>query len=200
MYEQPKLSFELDALEPYFDRENLDIHYNKHHVAYIKKYNEIVEGTGLANKDLKEVLKNLDSVPEEIKKKVINMGGGAWNHSFFWSVLTPADKSGEPGENTAKAINEAFGGFDEFKEKFSEAAATVFGSGWAWLVVNSDGKLEILKTSNQDCPLSSGLKPILTLDVWEHAYYLKYRNLRPDYIKAFFNIINWEKVEENLNE
>jgi len=195
MYEKPELGFELDALEPHMDKENLDIHYNKHHSAYVKKFNAAVEGTEYVDKPLEDLIKDIENVAEDSRTAIRNNGGGALNHSFFWSVLAPASESGEPGEKVSAAIKEAFGSFDGFKEKFSDAAATVFGSGWAWLVVGENG-LEIMKTSNQDSPLSIGKKPILCLDVWEHAYYLKYRNLRPDYIKAFFNIINWKKVEE----
>ena len=200
MYEQPKLGFELDALEPYLDRENLDVHYNKHHVAYIKKFNDAVRGTEFEDTDLKVLIRDLEVLPTTIRTAIRNNGGGTWNHSFFWSVLTPERLSGKPLQNTLALIEESFGSYDEFKEKFSTAAATVFGSGWAWLVVDVSGKLEIVTTPNQDNPLTKGLKPILTLDVWEHAYYLKYKNLRPDYIKAFFNVINWTKVEEYLME
>ena len=198
MYEQPKLDFELDALEPYLDKENLDIHYNKHHVAYIKKFNDAVKGTEFEDADLKDLLKNLESLPNNLKLAVKNSGGGSWNHSFFWSVLAPEGVSGKPLKNTSAMIEESFGSYDEFKDKFSVAAASVFGSGWAWLILNDEGKLEIVTTANQDSPISKGQKPILTLDVWEHAYYLKYKNLRPEYIKAFFNVINWKKVEEYL--
>ena len=200
MYEQPKLEFELDALEPHLDRENLDIHYNKHHVAYIKKFNDAVRGTQFEDVDLKILLKDLETLPANLKNAIKNNGGGAWNHSFFWSVLSPERLSGKPRPNTLALIEESFGSYDEFKEKFSAAAIGVFGSGWAWLVVNSDRKLEITTTANQENPITRGMNPILTLDVWEHAYYLKYRNLRPDYVKAFFNVINWYKVEEYLME
>ncbi len=198
MYKQPKLLFELNALEPYLDKENLDIHYNKHHVTYITKFNDAVKGTNYENIELKQLLVELNSVDEKLRNVIKNMGGGAWNHSFFWEVLAPASVSGKPGKNTSALIEEAFGSYDEFKKQFKDAALSVFGSGWAWLVVNKAGKLEIIKTANQDCPLTLGLKPILVLDVWEHAYYLKYRNLRGDFIDAFFNVINWKKVEENL--
>ncbi len=200
MYKQPELGFEYDALEPHLDSETLEIHYSKHHAAYCKKFNDAIEGTDLEEKDLKEILENLDSVPEEIKAPVINNGGGAWNHSFFWSVLCSEADSNEPGEKLLESINETFGSFDDFKKQFSEAAATTFGSGWAWLVKNSEGKLEIVKTFNQGSPISEGLKPLLVIDVWEHAYYLKYRNLRPDFIEAFWNVVNWKKVEEYFLE
>ena len=197
MYELPELKFNYDALEPHLDAETLKIHYSKHHAAYVKKFNDAIEGTKLEDKSPIDLIKNLDSVPENLRVAIRNNGGGAHNHSFFWEILCPEEMSGEPGEKTSSAINKAFGNFDEFKKQFSEAATTVFGSGWAWLVVGTNG-LEIIKTANQDNPVVQGKKPILTLDVWEHAYYLKYRNLRLDYIAAFFNVINWKKVEENL--
>jgi Fe-Mn family superoxide dismutase len=195
MYNKPELGFELDALEPYMDRENLDIHYNKHHSAYVKKFNDAVEGTEYADKPIEDLIKDIEKVSENLRTAIRNNGGGALNHSFFWSVLAPSSDSGEPGEQLKKAIEDSFESFNNFKKQFSEAAVSVFGSGWAWLVVGENG-LEIMKTSNQDSPLSVGKKPILCLDVWEHAYYLKYRNLRPDFVEAFFKIINWKKVEE----
>lgn len=198
-YEQPKLPFEFDALEPHFDKETLEIHYSKHHAAYCKKFNDAVSGTEYDSKELYDILVDIENVDEKLRTAIRNNGGGAWNHSFFWEVLCSPSESGKPLENTEKSINDAFGSYEEFVKQFSDAAATVFGSGWAWLVVNKEGKLEILKTQNQDSPISKGLKPILVLDVWEHAYYLKFRNLRPDYIKEFFNVINWKKVEEKLN-
>jgi len=199
MYEKPKLAFELDALEPHLDKENLDIHYNKHHTAYVTKFNAAVEGTEYADKELGELLKDIDGIEGDVKIAIVNNGGGAWNHSFFWSVLAPASESGEPSEELSSAIDSAFGSFEDFKKQFSEAAVTVFGSGWAWLVKDSEGKLEIMKTSNQDSPLSVGKTPLLCLDVWEHAYYLKYRNLRPDFIEAWWNVVNWERVGENFS-
>jgi len=198
MYEQPELGFSYDSLEPHFDKETLEIHYSKHHAAYVKKFNTAVEGTDSDNRDLFDLIKDIENVPEDIRTAVRNNGGGAWNHSFFWEVICPSSESGEPGEKVGAAINEAFGSYDEFKKQFSDAAATVFGSGWAWLIVGDNG-LEIMKTANQENPISSGKNPILVIDVWEHAYYLKYRNLRPDYIEAFFNLINWKKVEEKFS-
>ena len=195
MYNKPELGFELDSLEPYMDKENLDIHYNKHHSAYVKKFNDAVEGTEYENKSVEDLIKDIENVSENLKTAIRNNGGGALNHSFFWSVLSPASESGKPGDELSKAIDESFGDFENFKKQFTEVAVSVFGSGWAWLVVGENG-LEIMKTSNQDSPLSVGKKPLLCLDVWEHAYYLKYRNLRPDFVEAFFNIINWKKVEE----
>lgn len=199
MYELPELDYDYDALEPHFDEETLKIHHGKHHAAYVKKFNDAVKGTEYADMDLRDLLIELDKIEGDVATAIRNNGGGAYNHSFFWECLCPEKDSGEPLENTSAAITKAFGSFDEFKKQFSEASATVFGSGWAWLVAGDNG-LEIVKSSNQDNPMSVGLKPILCLDVWEHAYYLKYRNLRPDFIEAFFNIINWKKVEERLLE
>jgi Fe-Mn family superoxide dismutase len=195
MYNKPELGFELDALEPYMDKENLDIHYNKHHSAYVKKFNDAVDGTEYADSLIEDLIKDIENVSENLRTAIRNNGGGALNHSFFWSVLCSSSNSGEPSSELASSIDKAFGNFENFKKQFSDAAVSVFGSGWAWLVVGETG-LEIMKTSNQDSPLSVGKKPILCLDVWEHAYYLKYKNLRPDFIEAFFNIINWKKVEE----
>ncbi|MCH7850564.1 MAG: superoxide dismutase [Nanoarchaeota archaeon] len=199
MYELPELDFDYDALEPHMDEETLKIHHGKHHAAYVKKFNDSVEGTEYEKVELRDLIVDLDKIKGDIQTPIRNAGGGAYNHSFFWEILTPEKDSGEPLENTAKAINESFGSYDEFKKQFSEAALTVFGSGWAWLVVGEKG-LEIVKTPNQDNPMSVGLKPILVIDIWEHAYYLKYRNLRPDYIEAFFNIINWKAVEKKFLE
>tara|TARA_Y100000310_G_C20690811_1_gene822079 strand:- start:1812 stop:2414 length:603 start_codon:yes stop_codon:yes gene_type:complete len=197
MYEQPELGFEFDALEPHMDEATLKVHYGKHHTTYVKKFNDAVEGTEFSEKDLGEILRNLDTIPQDIKLAVINHGGGALNHSFFWRCLIPTKEFKEIDGKIKAAIEEKFKSFEEFKKQFSDAAATVFGSGWAWLVKGEDG-LEIIKTSNQGSPLSIGKVPLLVIDVWEHAYYLKYKNLRPDYIEAFFNIINWEQVEKNF--
>jgi Fe-Mn family superoxide dismutase len=200
MYEQPKLPYDTDALEPFYDQETLEVHYGKHHAGYVKKFNAAVEGTEYADRELKELLIDLNDITGEIHNNIKNNGGGAWNHSFFWESMCPEEESLGPGEKLLTAINEAFGNLEEFKKQFTHAAATVFGSGWAWLVVNKEGKLEIIKTHNQDNPMTEGMRPLLTIDVWEHAYYLKYKNMRPDYIEAFYNIINWKKVEERLEE
>ena len=198
-YTQPELGFSFDALEPHLDAETLEIHYGKHHAAYCKKFNDAVSGTEFDEKELDELLADLGDLPTEVQGAVRNNGGGAWNHSFFWSSLCSESESEEPSGELLDAINSTFDSLDTFKEEFSEAAATQFGSGWAWLVVGEDG-LEIMKTSNQDCPLTQGKKPILCIDVWEHAYYLKYRNLRPDFIKAFWNVVNWKEVEKKFLE
>jgi len=192
-HELPALPYGFDALEPHIDARTMEIHHDKHHAGYVKKLNAALEGSELAEKDVKELLKDIDSVPSEIKTAVINNGGGHANHSLFWEILSA--EGGKPEGALAEAIDKDLGGFDSFKEVFSKAAAGRFGSGWAWLVV-SDGKLEITDSANQESPLMDGKTPILGLDVWEHAYYLNYQNKRPDYIEAFFNIINWAKVSE----
>jgi len=192
----PDLKFEFDALEPHIDKETMEIHHDKHHAGYVKKLNDAVVGTNLENKDIKEIIGDIDSVPEEIAKAVINNGGGHANHTLFWEILSPTKT--ELSGDLLEAISKKFGSFEEFKIKFSDTAATRFGSGWAWLVLKG-GELEITSTPNQDSPLMNNQTPILGLDVWEHAYYLKYQNKRPDYIEAFFNVVNWDKVAENFS-
>ncbi len=188
----PDLPFAYDALEPYIDSETMTVHHDKHHAAYTTKFNAALEGHDeLFEKTAEEILSDLTQVPEKIRTAVINNGGGHVNHSLFWEVLSP--ESGEPGGELLKALERDFGGIEKFKLQFEEAATTQFGSGWAWLTVDS-GKLAVEKTSNQNTPLSDGRTPILALDVWEHAYYLQYKNLRPEYITAFWNIVNWEAV------
>ncbi|EAE8117663.1 superoxide dismutase [Listeria monocytogenes] len=197
-YELPKLPYTYDALEPNFDKETMEIHYTKHHNTYVTKLNEAVAGhPELASKSVEELVANLDSVPEDIRGAVRNHGGGHANHTLFWSILSP-NGGGAPTGNLKAAIESEFGTFDEFKEKFNAAAAARFGSGWAWLVVN-DGKLEIVSTANQDSPLSDGKTPVLDLDVWEHAYYLKFQNRRPEYIDTFWNVINWDEANKRFD-
>ncbi|MBI5975661.1 superoxide dismutase [Staphylococcus canis] len=195
-FELPKLPYAYDALEPHIDKETMEIHHSKHHNTYVTKLNSAVEGSDLENKSLEELIANVDSLPEDKKTAVRNNGGGHLNHSLFWTLLTP--NSEEKGEVVDK-INEKWGSLDAFKKEFADKAAARFGSGWAWLVVNN-GELEIVTTPNQDNPISEGKTPILGLDVWEHAYYLKYQNKRPEYISAFWNIVNWEKVDELYKE
>lgn len=190
----PKLPYAYDALEPYIDAETMTIHHDKHHATYVANVNAALEKHPEIGEDLEALLADVDSIPADIRQAVINNGGGHLNHALFWELLSPEKQ--EPTAQVLAAIEEAFGSFDEFKATFTQAATTRFGSGWAWLVVNENGKLEVLSTANQDTPISQGKAPILALDVWEHAYYLKYRNVRPDYIKAFFDVINWEKVAE----
>ncbi|MCI2889972.1 superoxide dismutase [Staphylococcus hominis] len=194
-FELPNLPYAVDALEPHIDKETMEIHHDKHHNTYVTKLNAAVEGTDLESKSIEEIVANLDSVPENIQTAVRNNGGGHLNHSLFWELLTP--NSEEKGTVVDK-IKEQWGSLDEFKKEFTDKAAARFGSGWAWLVVNN-GKLEIVTTPNQDNPITEGKTPILGLDVWEHAYYLKYQNKRPDYISAFWNVVNWEKVDELYN-
>jgi Fe-Mn family superoxide dismutase len=187
----PELGYAYNALEPFIDAATMEIHHTKHHQAYITKLNEALEKhPGLQGKAVRELLENLEAVPEDIRGAVRNHGGGHYNHSLFWPLL----KKGVPfGGDIKGPIEKKYGGLEGFKETFSQAAATRFGSGWAWLVVR-EGELDVISTANQDNPVSLGLVPILGLDVWEHAYYLKYQNRRPDYIKAFFEIINWNEV------
>ncbi|MCD2136880.1 superoxide dismutase [Salinicoccus halitifaciens] len=192
-FELPELPYAYDALEPHIDKETMEIHHSKHHNTYVTKLNDAVEGTDLESKDIEEVIKNLNSVPEDIKTAVRNNGGGHYNHSLFWEMLTP--DSSEPSGDVKDAIESKFGSLDAFKEEFEAAGAGRFGSGWAWLVVNN-GELEVVSTPNQDNPITDGKTPILGVDVWEHAYYLKYQNKRPEYLKAFWNVVNWEKVNE----
>jgi superoxide dismutase, Fe-Mn family len=193
VHELPELGYEFDALEPHIDAKTMEIHHDKHHAGYVKKLNAALEGhTDLQEKSAEELIKNLGSIPADIKKAVQNNGGGHVNHSLFWSILK---KGVSPIGEIKDAIHAKWGSGEKFKEEFSEAATTQFGSGWAWLVV-SNGELEIVKTANQDSPLSDGKVPILGIDVWEHAYYLKYQNKRPEYVEAFWNVVNWDKVNE----
>lgn len=194
-YQLPKLPYGYDALEPYIDVETMHIHHEKHHNAYVTNLNAAIEKhPELGSKSIEELIADIDALPEDIRTAVRNNGGGHANHTFFWEIMAPK-AGGEPVGELKTAIDEAFGSFTDFKAKFKAAATTRFGSGWAWLVVK-DGKLEITSTPNQDSPLMEGLTPILGLDVWEHAYYLNYRNVRPDYVDAFWNVVNWDKVNE----
>lgn len=190
----PELPYAYDALEPYIDAETMTLHHDKHHATYVANANAALEKHPELGDDLEVILADVDKIPADIRQAVINNGGGALNHSLFWEFLSPEKQ--KPTADVLAAIEAAFGSFDNFKAEFTKAATTRFGSGWAWLVVNKEGKLEVTSTANQDNPISEDKKPILALDVWEHAYYLKYRNVRPDYIKAFFDIINWAKVAE----
>ncbi|WP_346207403.1 superoxide dismutase SodA [Caldifermentibacillus hisashii] len=191
-FELPQLPYAYDALEPHIDKETMNIHHTKHHNTYVTNLNNAVAGTEFENKTVEELVSNLDAVPENIRTAVRNNGGGHYNHSLFWQLLSP-NGGGEPSGALLDAINAKFGSFSAFKDDFTKAATGRFGSGWAWLVVNN-GELEITSTPNQDTPLSEGKTPILGLDVWEHAYYLKYQNRRPDYIAAFWNVVNWDEV------
>ena len=195
MYTLPELGYNYDALEPFIDTRTMEIHHKKHHQAYIDKLNKALEKyPKLQNRPVEELIRNLSMIPEDIRTAVQNHGGGHANHSFFWKILK---KDVEPSGEILKAINKKFKGIDNFKEQFKDAATTLFGSGWAWLVWNGK-ELEIVKTPNQDNPINQGKIPVLGLDVWEHAYYLKYQNRRPEYVDAFFNVINWKHVNDNF--
>jgi Fe-Mn family superoxide dismutase len=193
----PDLPYAYDALEPTIDEQTMHLHHDKHHQAYVDKANAALEGTEWADKDVEEVLQNLDSLPADKQAAVRNNGGGHYNHSLFWEMMSP-DGGGEPSGELADAINSAFGSFDSFKEQFKEAGITQFGSGWAWLVKSSDGGVAVVKTANQDAPISDGQTPLLGVDVWEHAYYLKYQNKRPEYLDAFWNVVNWDYVAQRF--
>jgi len=191
-YKLPKLPYDNNALEPDIDARTMEIHHGKHHAGYVAKVNTALKGSGLEGKSIEEVVSDLSAVPEDKRGAVRNNGGGHANHSLFWTVMKPGG-GGAPSGAIAEAIDAKFGSFDKFKEEFSNAAATRFGSGWAWLSVDG-GNLVVESTPNQDSPLMEGRTPILGLDVWEHAYYLNYQNRRPDYISAFFNVVNWDEV------
>jgi superoxide dismutase, Fe-Mn family len=194
-FELPQLPYAYDALEPHIDKETMNIHHTKHHNTYVTNLNNALAGNEeLLSKSVEEVISNLDAVPEAARGAVRNNGGGHANHSLFWQILSP-NGGGEPTGALADAINSKFGSYESFKDEFAKAATTRFGSGWAWLSV-SNGELELSSTPNQDSPLMEGKTPILGLDVWEHAYYLKYQNRRPDYINAFFNVVNWAEVSK----
>lgn len=194
MHALPKLPYAYDALEPHIDARTMEIHHTKHHQAYIDKLNGAIKGTEFEKMDVNELLKQLNKVPENIRTAVRNHGGGHSNHSFFWQIMGP-DGGGEPSGKVGDAIKETFKGFDKFKEIFTEAAMSRFGSGWAWLIVDN-GRLGITSTPNQDTPISEGKTPILGLDLWEHSFYLLYQNRKADYIKNWWNVVNWDKVNE----
>lgn len=196
-YTLPDLPYAYDALEPHFDARTMEIHHSKHHQGYTNNVNAALEGTGMEGKDIEEVLSNISSLPTDKQQAVINNGGGFANHSLFWTILSP-NGGGAPTGELGDAITSAFGSFDAFKELFSKAAATRFGSGWAWLSVDSNGSLKVHSSANQDSPIMDGLTPILGLDVWEHAYYLNYQNRRPDYVSAFWSVVNWDQVSANF--
>ena len=196
-FELPDLPYKYDALEPWIDVKTMEIHHGRHHKTYTDKFNTTIEKyPELFHKKAEDLLKDLAALPEDIRNGVKNNGGGFVNHSFFWTVIEPGKEQNIPSGQILEKIKEAFESFDEFKKQFSDSALNRFGSGWTWLVSNKSGELAIMSTQNQDSPLSIGLKPILCIDVWEHAYYLKYQNKRAEYIEAFFHLINWEKVEQ----
>ncbi|PNM84517.1 superoxide dismutase [Streptococcus sp. FDAARGOS_146] len=190
----PDLPYAYDALEPYIDEETMHLHHDKHHNTYVNNVNAALAKHPEIGEDLERLLADVESIPTDIRQAVINNGGGHLNHALFWELMTSEETA--PSAELAADLEATFGSFDDFKTAFTTAATTRFGSGWAWLVVNKEGKLEVMSTANQDTPISEGKTPILGIDVWEHAYYVKYRNVRPDYIKAFFSVINWNKVDE----
>ncbi len=195
-FEVPALPYAFDALEPHIDAKTMEIHHDKHHAAYTTKFNDALKGQdALAGKSAIDILKDIGSAPDNIRQAVINNGGGYVNHTLFWEIMGP-NSGGEPGGTIGADIKKIWGGFDKFKDEFANAAATRFGSGWAWLGLDKSGKLHVGSTANQDSPYMEGHTPILGLDVWEHAYYLKYQNRRPDYINAWWNVVNWKKVDE----
>ncbi len=196
-YKLEPLKYNYNALEEVIDEETMKIHHDKHHQAYVDKLNKAVEGTEWEDKPIEELLKNLDSIPEDIRTAVRNNGGGHYNHNLFWETMTPGG-SKEPVGNLKKAIEKSYDSFDDFKEKFEEKGAGQFGSGWVNLV-EKDGKIEIVSNPNQDSPISDGYKVIIGNDVWEHAYYLRYQNKRPDYLKAWWKVVNWDVAEERYN-
>lgn len=192
-YKLPELTYAYDALEPHIDARTMEIHHSKHHATYVANVNAALEGTEFADKDINELIANLDALPADKQTAVRNNGGGHANHTLFWEVIAPGGSNTPVGE-VAAAIDAKFGSFDAFKEEFAKAATTRFGSGWAWLIVDGDS-VAVTSTPNQDSPVMEGKTPILGLDVWEHAYYLNYQNRRPDYIGAFWNVVNWDVVE-----
>ena len=195
----PKLPFSFDALEPYIDAQTMQIHHDRHHQAYVDNLNKAVStDPELAKPGVENLLRRLDTLPAAIRTQVRNHGGGHANHSLFWQTLAPASQSGKPSGPLARAISQAFGSQEKLKESLRTAAASVFGSGWAWLSVGPGAKLSVETTSNQDSPLSAGRQPILGIDVWEHAYYLKYQNRRPEYLAAFFHVVNWSFVSDQF--
>lgn len=195
-FELPALPYPTNALEPHIDAQTMEIHHGKHHATYVNNLNAALEGhSDLAEKSLEDLIRNINEVPESIRTAVRNNGGGHYNHTLFWESMSP-NGGGQPTGELAEAINQTFGGFDKFQEEFTKAALTRFGSGWAWLVVKPDGKLAVTSTPNQDNPLMDGDIPLLGLDVWEHAYYLKYQNRRPDYVKAWWNVVDWEETNK----
>ncbi len=192
-FELPNLPYAYDALEPHYDAQTVEIHHAKHHNTYVTKLNAAVDAAGISGKSLVDILTSLDSIAQDKRTPVRNHAGGVWNHTFFWHSLS-GNGGGSPSGAIADAIDAKWGSFDQFKDAFSAKAVNHFGSGWAWLVVDENGDLQITDTHDQGCPISDGHKPLLTIDVWEHAYYLKYRNVRPDWIAAFWNLVNWDEV------
>jgi len=198
-FELPPLPYAYNALEPYIDEETMHLHHDKHHQAYVTNLNNAVQGTQFENMPVEELVRNINQVPENIRTAVRNNAGGHVNHTMFWEIMTPGG-SKEPSGALANAINSTFGGLDQLKAQVNDAGAKRFGSGWTWLVLGQDGKLQVISTANQDSPLMDGLYPVLGNDVWEHAYYLKYQNRRADYLNAWWNVVNWDKVADRYQQ
>ena len=198
-FELPPLPYAYNALEPTIDEETMHLHHDKHHQAYVTNLNNAVQGTQFENMSVEDLIRNLSSVPENIRTAVRNNGGGHANHSMYWKIMGP-NGGGQPSGPLADAINQAFGSFDQFKTQFNDAGAKRFGSGWAWLVAGQNGQLQVISTANQDSPLMDGLFPIMGNDVWEHAYYLKYQNRRPDYLNAWWNVVNWDEIARRFQQ
>jgi Fe-Mn family superoxide dismutase len=192
-YELPPLPYDYNALEPYIDTETMHLHHDKHHAAYVNNLNAALKDSDLANLQVDDLMRRINEVPENIRTAVRNNGGGHSNHSMYWQIMKP-NGGGEPTGELASAIQQAFGSFDQFKAAFNDAATKRFGSGWAWLVIDGSGKLQVISTANQDSPLMDGYYPVMGNDVWEHAYYLKYQNRRPEYLNAWWNVVNWDEV------
>jgi Fe-Mn family superoxide dismutase len=199
MFELMQLPYDYSALEPHIDRETVETHYDKHHRGYVAKLNAALEGTDLINKNLEEILQNMNLVPEEKYLAVFNNGGQVYNHNLYWMSISP-NGGGEPSGQLAEKINQTFGSFEKFKQEFNDLGTTQFGSGWVWLSVDSNKELVLESTSNADSPIFHKMTPIMTMDVWEHAYYLKYKNLRPDYIQSFWNIVDWKAISKRFED
>ncbi|GAC1447771.1 MAG: superoxide dismutase [Ktedonobacterales bacterium] len=199
-FEVPALPYDYAALEPYIDEQTMHLHHDKHHQAYVNNLNAALEGQSqLASLSIEELMQRINEVPENIRAAVRNNGGGHINHSMYWQIMKP-NGGGQPSGELGNAINSTFGSFDQFKAAFNDAGTKRFGSGWAWLVADQSGKLQVISTANQDSPLMDGLRPIMGNDVWEHAYYLKYQNRRPDYLNAWWNVVNWEEIEKRYQQ
>lgn len=198
-FEVPPLPYDYNALEPYIDTQTMQLHHDKHHAAYVNNLNNAVKDSELANKNVDDILRNMSNVPDNIRTAVQNNAGGHSNHSMFWAIMKP-NGGGEPTGALANAIQQAFGSFDQFKAAFNDAGVKRFGSGWTWLVLDQSGKLSVISTANQDSPLMQGLYPVMGNDVWEHAYYLKYQNRRPDYLAAWWNVVNWDEIARRYQQ
>ena len=198
-FEVPSLPYDYNALEPYIDTQTMQLHHDKHHAAYVNNLNNAVNNTDFASKNVDDILRHINDVPQNIRTAVQNNAGGHSNHSMFWAIMKP-NGGGEPTGALASAIQQTFGSFDQFKAAFNDAGVKRFGSGWTWLVLDQNGKLSVISTANQDSPLMSGLYPVMGNDVWEHAYYLKYQNRRPDYLAAWWNVVNWDEIARRYQQ